>query len=117
MMPVAPFLAQRSSVSTGPIILISSSWQIAMNAWSGVIVRVPYSLLLARSSICLPRAASLTRSRKRLTTRNSTSPSSSDSRTSRSASSITSSVSSATPVSRSRATRNPLASVSSTTLL
>ena len=59
MMPVGPFFAHWSSVSTGPIILISSSWQIAMNACSGVIVLVPYSLLFARSSTCLPRAASL----------------------------------------------------------
>jgi hypothetical protein len=84
MMPVAPFLAQRSSVSTGPIILMSSSWQIAMNACSGVIDFAPYSADFARSSTCLPRAASFTRS----TTWNSTSPSSNDRRTSRSASSM-----------------------------
>src|SRR3569623_2590554 len=114
MNPVGPFLAHFRAVWTGPIILMSSSWQIAMNACSGVIERAPYSWLFARSSTCLPRAASFTRSRNRLTTRNSTSPSSSDSRTSRSASSMTSSLSSATPVSRWRAARKPLARVSST---
>src|SRR5574338_567431 len=118
MMPVGPLpLAHFSSVSTGPIILMSSSWQIAMKACSGVIVLVPYSWLFARSSICLPRACSFTRSRKRLTTLNSTSPSSSDRRTSRSASSMISSLSSATPVRRWRAARNPLARVSSTVVL
>ena len=114
MMPVGPFFAHLARCRPGPSSWSSSSWQIAMNACSGVIDLVPYSLLFALSSTCLPRAASLTRSRKRLTTRNSTSPSSSDSRTSRSASSMTSSVSSATPVSRWRAARNPLARVSST---
>jgi hypothetical protein len=46
MMPVAPFLAHVSSVSTGPIILVSSSWQILMKACSGVIRWTPYSSLL-----------------------------------------------------------------------
>ena len=59
MMPVGPFFAHSSSVSTGPIILMSSSWQIAMNACSGVIDLAPYSWLFARSSTCLPRACSL----------------------------------------------------------
>ena len=68
MMPVAPFLAQRTLVSTGPIILVSSSWHTLMKACSGVMVLTPYSLDLALMATCSPRAASLIRSRKRLVT-------------------------------------------------
>ena len=112
MMPVGPFLAHLMSVSTGPIMAVSSSWQIFTNACSGVISLTPYSLERALRRTCSPSAFSLTRSRNPLVTLNSTSASSRLIRTSRRASSMFSSVSSATPDRRCFAARNPRDKVS-----